>query len=68
MKGIIKQVLLATCVIGAPTCVYALPFNPNPQSFQSYMNTRSWKTNTIKLGFTFTKEKEGNSVVWRISR
>ena len=28
----------------------------------------SWKTNTIKLGFTFTKEKEGNSVVWRISR
>lgn len=28
----------------------------------------SWKTNTIKLGFTFTKEKEGNSVVWRINR
>lgn len=43
MKGIIKQVLLATCVIGAPTCVYAFPFQTNPQSFQSYMNTRNWK-------------------------
>lgn len=42
MKGIIKQILLATCVIGAPTCVYALPFNPNPQSFQSYANTVRW--------------------------
>ena len=42
MKGIIKQVLLATCVIGAPTCVYALPFNPNPQSLQSYMNAMRW--------------------------
>jgi hypothetical protein len=42
MKGIIKQVLLATCLIGAPTCVYALPFHQNPQSFQNYMNTRNW--------------------------
>jgi hypothetical protein len=43
MKGIIKQVLLATCVIGAPTCVFAYPFNPNPQSFQNYMNTVKWE-------------------------
>jgi hypothetical protein len=42
VKGIIKQVLLATCVIGAPTSVFAYPFNPNPQSFQNYMNTRNW--------------------------
>lgn len=42
MKGIIKQVLLATCLIGAPTSVYALPFQPNPQSFQNYMNTIKW--------------------------
>ena len=44
VKGIIKQVLLATCVIGAPTSVFAYPFNPDPQSFQNYMNTRSWKS------------------------
>lgn len=43
MKGIIKQILLATCVIGAPTCVFAFPFQPNPQSFQSYMNTVRWE-------------------------
>ena len=42
MKGIIKQVLLATCVIGAPTCVFAYPFNPDPQSFQKYMNAVKW--------------------------
>lgn len=28
----------------------------------------SWKTGTIKLGFTFTKQREGSSVVWRVSR
>jgi hypothetical protein len=42
VKEIIKQVLLATCVIGAPTCVYALPFQPNPQSFQNYINAMRW--------------------------
>jgi len=42
MKKIIKQVLLATCVIGAPTSVFALPFNPDPQSLQNYMNAVRW--------------------------
>jgi hypothetical protein len=42
MKGIIKQILLATCLIGAPTSVFAYPFNPNPQSFQDYMNAVKW--------------------------
>lgn len=27
----------------------------------------SWKTGTIKLGFTFKKLKEGSSVVWQVS-
>ena len=38
MKGIIKKVLLAICVISAPTSVYALPFREDPQSFQNYLN------------------------------
>lgn len=29
---------------------------------------RSWKSETRKLGFTFHKEHENSSVVWRISR
>lgn len=28
----------------------------------------SWKTGTTKLGFTFTKQHEGTSVVWKVSR
>ena len=28
----------------------------------------SWKSGTQKLGFSFTKEHEGSSVVWRVSR
>jgi hypothetical protein len=43
VKGIIKQILLATCVIGAPTCVFAYPFYLNPQSFQEYMSSISWE-------------------------
>ncbi len=38
MKRIIKNALLAICVIGAPTSVYALPFREDPQSFQNYLN------------------------------
>jgi hypothetical protein len=29
---------------------------------------RSWKSETQKLGFTFHKEHEGSSVIWRITR
>lgn len=28
----------------------------------------SWKTGTKKLGFSFSKEHEGSSVVWRVTR
>ena len=28
----------------------------------------SWESGTIKLGFIFTKQKEGNSVVWSVAR
>lgn len=43
MKRIIKNALLAICVIGAPTSVYALPFREDPQSFQNYLNqVRNW--------------------------
>lgn len=28
----------------------------------------SWKTGTIKLGFTFMKMKEGSSVVWKVCK
>lgn len=42
MKGIIKKVLLATCVIGTSTCANAFPFREDPQSFQNYMNTMRW--------------------------
>ncbi len=43
MKTIIKNALLALCVIGAPTSVYALPFREDPQSFQNYLNqVRTW--------------------------
>ncbi len=38
MKRIIKNALLAICVISAPTSVYALPFREDPQSFQNYLN------------------------------
>ena len=43
MKSLIRQVLLATCLIGAPTCAYALPFNPGTQTIQSYLNSLKWK-------------------------
>jgi hypothetical protein len=43
VKGIIKQILLTTCVIGATTYeALGAPFNFNPQSFQNYMNTVKW--------------------------
>ena len=42
VKRIIKQILLATCVIGTPTCVNAFPFREDPQSFQNYMNNMRW--------------------------
>ena len=42
MKGIIKKILLTICVIGAPTSVFALPFLPDPQSLQNYMNAVRW--------------------------
>jgi hypothetical protein len=38
VKRIIENALLAICVIGAPTSVYALPFREDPQSFQNYLN------------------------------
>jgi len=34
----------------------------------SHSTISSWKTGTRKLGFSFTKEHEGSSVVWRVSR
>jgi hypothetical protein len=43
MNAFTKQILLATCLIAAPTCVYAAPFNPNPTSFLQYMNSVRWK-------------------------
>jgi hypothetical protein len=43
VKGIIKQILLATCLIGATTCeALAAPFHFNPQSFQDYLNSIRW--------------------------
>lgn len=55
MKTLIKQVLLATCLIGAPSCVFAYPFNPNPQSFQNYLNAVKWK-NGSKVYFNNLNE------------
>lgn len=34
----------------------------------SYSTISSWKSGTRKLGFTFHKEHEGQSVVWRVER
>lgn len=34
----------------------------------SHSTISSWKSGTKKLGFSFTKEHEGASVVWRVSR
>lgn len=42
MKKLLKMIFVATCVIGAPTFANAYPFLPDPNSFQNYMNTRSW--------------------------
>ena len=34
----------------------------------SHSTISSWKSGTKKLGFSFSKEHEGSSVVWRVSR
>lgn len=34
----------------------------------SHSTISSWKSGTRKLGFSFTKHKEGTSVVWEVSR
>jgi len=50
MKQVIKSLLFAFCVIGAPTNVYAYPFQLNPASFQNYMNTVKWSPgNKVKF-------------------
>jgi len=50
MKQVIKSLLFAFCVIGAPNNVYAYPFQPNPASFQKYMNTVKWSPgNKVKF-------------------
>jgi len=61
MKQVIKSLLFAFCVIGAPTYVYALPFQMNPQSFQNYMNTLKWSPgNKVR----FQDLSDCNDVVW----
>jgi len=50
MKQVIKSLLFAFCVIGAPNNVYAYPFKLNPASFQNYMNTVKWSPgNKVKF-------------------
>ena len=61
MKQVIKSLLFAFCVIGAPTNVYAYPFQPNPASFQKYMNTVKWSPgNKVR----FQDLSDCNDVVW----